>query len=52
MGGFHLDPEAGITCESWFTMYEDIFQVEFSHHDDFSKVRILLRKHEAAEHEN
>lgn len=49
--GFHFYPVAGVTFESWLKWYEDILQVDFSHHDDSSKVKVLFRKLRATEHE-
>ncbi|CAH8430770.1 unnamed protein product [Dicrocoelium dendriticum] len=47
---FSYDPNAGLTFESWFKRYEDVFRVELGDHDDDWKVRLLLRKLGTAEH--
>nr|VZI19336.1 unnamed protein product [Spirometra erinaceieuropaei] len=48
-----LDPkwEAHITFDSWYKRYEDLFSVDLAAQDDAWKVRLLLRKLGAAEHE-
>ncbi|GAA52970.1 hypothetical protein CLF_109243 [Clonorchis sinensis] len=47
---FHYDPDAGLTFDSWFRRYEDVFQVELKHKDDAWRVRLLLRKLGTTEH--
>ncbi|CAH8633842.1 unnamed protein product [Schistosoma margrebowiei] len=48
---FNFDGSAGITFETWFKIYEDLFKVDLKNLDDAAKVRILLRKLGTAEHE-
>ncbi|CAH8609833.1 unnamed protein product [Dicrocoelium dendriticum] len=48
---FVFDGLSGVTFDSWFKKYEDIFRVEFADQDDAWKVRLLLRKLGAVEHE-
>ncbi|CAH8589626.1 unnamed protein product [Dicrocoelium dendriticum] len=48
---FVFDGLNGLTFESWFLKYEDIFRVELADQDDAWKVRLLLRKLGAVEHE-
>nr|VZI49261.1 unnamed protein product [Spirometra erinaceieuropaei] len=48
---FLYDPQAHITFESWYKRYEDLFSVDLAAQDDAWKVRLLLRKLDAAEHE-
>ncbi|KER19644.1 hypothetical protein T265_11641 [Opisthorchis viverrini] len=48
---FVFDGLSGVTFESWFQKYEDIFRVELANQDDSWKVRLLLRKLGAVEHE-
>ncbi|CAH8549162.1 unnamed protein product [Schistosoma turkestanicum] len=48
---FHFDGLAGVTFESWFKKYEDLFKVDLNNLDDATKVRILLRKLGTIEHE-
>ncbi|GAA50209.1 hypothetical protein CLF_104235, partial [Clonorchis sinensis] len=47
---FHYDPDAGLTFDSWFRRYEDVFKVELKHKDDAWRVRLLLRKLGTTEH--
>ncbi|VDP34555.1 unnamed protein product [Schistosoma mattheei] len=48
---FNFDGVAGVTFESWFKEYEDLFYIDLCKLDDASKVRILLRKLGTVEHE-
>ncbi|CAH8556634.1 unnamed protein product [Dicrocoelium dendriticum] len=48
---FIFDESNGVTFESWFKKYEDIFRIELEAQDDAWKVRLLLRKLGAVEHE-
>ncbi|CAH8515513.1 unnamed protein product [Schistosoma bovis] len=48
---FNFDGSAGITFETWFKKYEDLFKVDLKKLDDAAKVRILLRKLGTVEHE-
>ncbi|KAK4470017.1 hypothetical protein MN116_000047 [Schistosoma mekongi] len=48
---FHFDGVAGVTFDSWFKKYEDLFRIDLCRMDDASKVRILLRKLGTIEHE-
>ncbi|CAH8568978.1 unnamed protein product [Schistosoma guineensis] len=48
---FNFDGVAGVTFESWFKKYEDLFYIDLCKLDDASKVRILLRKLGTMEHE-
>ncbi|CAH8498716.1 unnamed protein product, partial [Dicrocoelium dendriticum] len=48
---FIFDEPNGVTFESWFKKYEDIFRIELEAQDDAWKVRLLLRKLGAVEHE-
>ncbi|CAH8499886.1 unnamed protein product [Dicrocoelium dendriticum] len=48
---FSFDPDSGLIFDTWFRRYEDIFRTELSNLDDPSKVRVLLRKLGAVEHE-
>ncbi|CAH8538525.1 unnamed protein product [Schistosoma rodhaini] len=48
---FNFDGSSGITFETWFKKYEDLFKVDLRKLDDAAKVRILLRKLGTAEHE-
>ncbi|XP_052891252.1 uncharacterized protein K02A2.6-like [Anopheles moucheti] len=47
---FRYDPEAGLTFESWYARYIDLFQEDASRLDDAAKVRLLGRKLGTAEH--
>ena len=47
---FSYDPDAGLTFDSWFKRYEDIFRVDLVENDDAWKVRLLLRKLGTTEH--
>ncbi|VDL98591.1 unnamed protein product [Schistocephalus solidus] len=44
------DPDSCV-FDAWFKRWEDIFRVEFAKADDAWKVRLLLRKLGAEEHE-
>lgn len=48
---FHFDGVAGVTFESWYKKYEDVFNVDLETFDDAAKVRVLLRKLGTIEHE-
>ncbi|CAH8585986.1 unnamed protein product [Schistosoma intercalatum] len=48
---FNFDGVAGVTFESWFKKYEDLFYFDLCKLNDASKVRILLRKLGTMEHE-
>ncbi|CAH8623518.1 unnamed protein product [Schistosoma rodhaini] len=48
---FNFDGAAGVTFNSWFKKYEDLFHIDLCRLDDASKVRILLRKLGTTEHE-
>ncbi|CAH8467909.1 unnamed protein product [Dicrocoelium dendriticum] len=48
---FVFNEPNGVTFDSWFKKYEDIFRVELAAQDDAWKVRLLLRKLGAVEHE-
>ena len=41
---FHLDTDVNSTFSTWFTRFEDIFNVDFREQTDDREVRILLRK--------
>nr|CAX83692.1 Gap-Pol polyprotein [Schistosoma japonicum] len=46
---FNYDPEANVTFDTWFRRYKDLFMYELASQDDAWKVRLLLRKLDAAE---
>ncbi|XP_040172372.1 uncharacterized protein K02A2.6-like [Anopheles arabiensis] len=48
---FHYDPEDAVTFSAWFARYEDLFERDAERLDDAARVRLLLRKLGAAEHE-
>ena len=48
---FTFDPDSGLTFDTWFKRWDDIFRTEFSKFDDAWKVRLLLRKLGTMEHE-
>ncbi|XP_040157579.1 uncharacterized protein K02A2.6-like [Anopheles arabiensis] len=48
---FRFDPEAGITFRTWFSRYEELFNEDACRLSDAAKVRLLLRKLGAAEHD-
>ncbi|CAH8528395.1 unnamed protein product [Schistosoma rodhaini] len=48
---FHFDGLAGVTFESWYKKYEDVFNVDLETFDDAAKIRVLLRKLGTIEHE-
>lgn len=50
VGEFLFDPVSGITFDSWYQKYEDLFTIELQHVDDAQRVRFLLRKLGTAEH--
>ncbi|VDD78288.1 unnamed protein product [Mesocestoides corti] len=41
---FSYDPENGVTFESWYRRFEDLFRVDLASQDDTWKVRLLTRK--------
>ena len=47
---FLFDPQAGVSFETWYKRYEDVFTVDLANRDDETKVRLLLRKLGPAEH--
>ena len=47
---FQYDPDAGVTFESWYKRYEDIFTVDLAAQQDDVRVRLLLRKLAPTEH--
>ncbi|CDW61114.1 hypothetical protein TTRE_0000954201, partial [Trichuris trichiura] len=44
--------ENGLTFESWFERYEDIFKVDVASLPDDARVRLLSQKLPAASHDN
>ncbi|CAH8597340.1 unnamed protein product [Dicrocoelium dendriticum] len=48
---FLYDAKAGVTFESWYKRYEDLFTVDLACQDDAWKVRLLLRKLGTLEHQ-
>lgn len=48
---FVFDAVSGVTFESWFQKYEDVFRLELAKQEDSWRVRLLLRKLGAVEHE-
>ena len=48
---FLFDPMSGITFDSWFKKYGDIFTIELAHLDDAQRVRKLFHKLGTSEHE-
>ncbi|CAH8512294.1 unnamed protein product [Dicrocoelium dendriticum] len=48
---FLYDAKAGVTFESWYKRYEDLFTVDLARQDDAWKVRLLLRKLGTLEHQ-
>ncbi|XP_061512483.1 uncharacterized protein K02A2.6-like [Anopheles gambiae] len=48
---FRFKAEAGITFEAWYSRYEDLFINDAARIDDSAKVRLLMRKLGAMEHE-
>ncbi|KAA3675813.1 uncharacterized protein DEA37_0005280 [Paragonimus westermani] len=48
---FHFDAIGGVTFDSWFHKYEDIFRVEMVQLFEDEKVRLLLRRLGTTEHE-
>ncbi|CAH8566258.1 unnamed protein product [Dicrocoelium dendriticum] len=48
---FHYDADAGIAFVSWFHKYGDMFRVDFANLPAEKKIRLMLRKLGAAEHE-
>ncbi|KER31443.1 hypothetical protein T265_02351 [Opisthorchis viverrini] len=47
---FHYDPDVGLTFDSWFRRYEDIFNGKRKHKDGAWRMRILFRKLGTTEH--
>ena len=47
---FRYDPEAGVTFESWYIRYVDLFIEDASRLDDAAKVRLMGHKLGTAEH--
>ncbi|KAF6775728.1 hypothetical protein AHF37_05050 [Paragonimus kellicotti] len=48
---FHFDAIGGVTFDSWFHKYEDIFRVEMAQLPEDKKTRLLLRRLGTTEHE-
>ncbi|XP_055604188.1 uncharacterized protein K02A2.6-like [Uranotaenia lowii] len=48
---FRFDPESNITFATWYGRYDDLFEKDAARLDDPAKVRLLMRKLGAAEHE-
>uniref|UniRef100_A0AAG5DQM8 Reverse transcriptase domain-containing protein n=1 Tax=Anopheles atroparvus TaxID=41427 RepID=A0AAG5DQM8_ANOAO len=48
---FKYDAEAGTTFAAWFSRYEDLFEKDASRLSDDAKVRLLMRKLGALEHD-
>ncbi|CAH8431535.1 hypothetical protein MS3_00008193 [Schistosoma haematobium] len=48
---FHFDGLTGVTFESQFIKYEDVFKVNLEKFDDVAKVGVMLRKLGTGEHE-
>lgn len=48
---FTYAPEEGMTFDSWYKRFEDIFNVDAKNLDDAARVRFLLRKLDAKAHE-
>ena len=47
---FHYDPDAGVSFESWYKRYEDVYTVSLSPYDEETRVRLLIRKLGPTEH--
>ena len=47
---FCYNPESGLTFDTWFKRWEDMFQTDFRCQDDSWKVRLLMRKLGTNEH--
>lgn len=48
---FLYEKEVGVTFKNWYSRYTDLFQKDAARIDDSAKVRLLLRKLGAAEHD-
>ncbi|XP_055542990.1 uncharacterized protein K02A2.6-like [Wyeomyia smithii] len=48
---FHYEAESNLTFAGWYSRYDDLFEKDASLLDDEAKVRLLLRKMGAMEHE-
>ncbi|XP_055633598.1 uncharacterized protein K02A2.6-like [Toxorhynchites rutilus septentrionalis] len=48
---FRYEPESNIIFSAWYARYEDLFEKDAARLDDLAKVRLLMRKLGAAEHE-
>ncbi|XP_055842563.1 uncharacterized protein K02A2.6-like [Episyrphus balteatus] len=48
---FVYDPANGLTFESWYNRFEDVFIVDGASLDDAAKVRLLMRKMNSIAHE-
>ncbi|XP_053698732.1 uncharacterized protein K02A2.6-like [Sabethes cyaneus] len=48
---FRYDIEEGVTFAAWFSRYDELFAKDAARLDDATKVRLLVRKLGAAEHE-
>lgn len=48
---FSYDPENGITFDSWYSRYKDLFDLDCKNLVEGEKVRLLLRKLNTIEHE-
>jgi hypothetical protein len=48
---FFYDPESNLTFKLWFSKYRDLFDEDAKELDDAKKVRLLLRKLGAREHQ-
>ena len=51
VGEFFFDLISGISFDSWYKMYEDIFTIDLAHLDDAQMVQKLLHKLGTSEHE-
>ncbi|XP_058826951.1 uncharacterized protein LOC131686937 [Topomyia yanbarensis] len=48
---FRYDADNSVTFAAWYSRYEDLFEKDAARLDDEAKVRLLLRKLGAVEHE-
>ncbi|XP_065076498.1 uncharacterized protein K02A2.6-like [Ochlerotatus camptorhynchus] len=48
---FRYEPEGSVTFAAWYARYDDLFEKDAARLDDEAKVRLLMRKLGAAEHE-
>ncbi|XP_062557959.1 uncharacterized protein K02A2.6-like [Armigeres subalbatus] len=48
---FLYEPESSITFAAWYARYDDLFEKDTARLDDEAKVRLLMRKLGAVEHE-